>query len=175
MGFADRILLSKADLVSEDDVSNLSKRLKHMNPRAPIKKVHFGNAPLDEVLDIRGFNLNAILELDPDFLTDIEHEHHDAVESFVFRSDRPFDGAKLEPFLSGMIQVYGPDLLRYKGILWMKGNPRRVVFQGVHMMMGGDLGKPWNKADKKGSLLVFIGKNLPRDLFIAGLEDCLAK
>src|SRR5437667_8850260 len=175
VGFADRILMSKTDLVSKDEVDQLSKRIRKMNPRAPIKAVHFGNAPLAEVLDIRGFNLNAILELDPNFLTDIAHEHHDEVESFVFRSNRPFNGEKLEQFLSGMIQVYGPDLLRYKGILWMKGNPRRVVFQGVHMMMGGDLGKPWTKADKKESILVFIGKKLPKDLFVAGLEEGLAK
>jgi len=153
----------------------LKQRLRKMNPRAPIKEVHFGNAPIAEVLDIRGFNLNAILELDPQFLTDIAHEHHDEVESFVYQSDKPFNGDKLEQFLSGMIQVYGPDLLRYKGVLWMKGNPRRVVFQGVHMMMGGDMGKPWTKADKKRSILVFIGKKLPKDLFIAGLEECLAK
>jgi G3E family GTPase len=70
--------------------------------------------------------------------------------------------------------VYGPDLLRYKGVLWMKGNPYRVVFQGVHMMMGGDTGKPWAKTDKKESVMVFIGKKLPKDLFIAGLEQCLA-
>jgi G3E family GTPase len=175
VGFADRILLSKTDLTKEDETEQLIKRLKKMNPRAPIKKVHFGNAPLDEVLDIRGFNLNAILELDPEFLSSLQHEHHDEVESFVFRSDKPFDGQKLEQFLSGMIQVYGPDLLRYKGILWMKGNNRRVVFQGVHMMMGGDMGKPWTKGEKKSSLLVFIGKKLPKDLFIAGLEECLAK
>jgi G3E family GTPase len=175
VGFADRILLSKTDLVSADDAATLSSRLKRMNPRAPIKKAHFGNAPLSEILDIRGFNLNAILELDPEFLTSIAHEHHDQVESFVFRAHKPFDGQKLESFLSGMIQVYGPDLLRYKGILWMKGNSRRVVFQGVHMMMGGDMGKPWAKGEKKSSLLVFIGKKLPKDLFIAGLEECLAK
>jgi G3E family GTPase len=175
VGFADRILLSKTDLVSDQEAEQLSRRLKTMNPRAPIKKVHFGNAPIAEVLDIRGFNLNAILELDPQFLTDVQHEHHDEVESFVFRSDKPFNGDKLEQFLSGMIQMYGPDLLRYKGVLWMKGNPRRVVFQGVHMMMGGDLGKPWAKGEKKSSLLVFIGKKLPKDLFIAGLEECLAK
>jgi len=175
VGFADRILLSKTDLTKEDETEQLIKRLKRMNPRAPIKKVHFGNAPLDEVLDIRGFNLNAILELDPEFLSSLQHEHHDEVESFVFRSDKPFDGQKLEQFLSGMIQVYGPDLLRYKGILWMRGNNRRVVFQGVHMMMGGDMGKPWTKGEKKSSLLVFIGKKLPKDLFIAGLEECLAK
>jgi len=174
VGFADRILMSKTDLVSEGDVESLSKRLKRMNPRAPVKKIHFGEAKIEEILDIRGFNLNAILELDPEFLTDSHHEHHDEVESFVFKSDKPFDGAKLEQFLSGMIQVYGPDLLRYKGVLWMKGKNQRVVFQGVHMMMGGDMGKPWTKGEKKSSTLVFIGKKLPKDLFLAGLEECLA-
>jgi len=173
VGFADRILLSKTDLIKEEEAENLIKRLKRMNPRAPIKKVNFGNAPIAEVLDIRGFNLNAILEFDPQFLADIEHEHHDEVESFIFESDKAFNGDKLEQFLSGMIQVYGPDLLRYKGVLWMKGKPQRVVFQGVHMMMGGDMGKPWGK-DKKQSILVFIGKKLPKDLFLAGLKECLA-
>ena len=168
------MLLSKTDLVADEDVKRLADRIKRMNPRAPIKPVHFGAAPLDEVLDLRGFNLNAILEIDPDFLTDVQHEHHDEVASFVFKSKKAFDGDKLEQFLSGMIQVYGPDLLRYKGVLWMKGNPRRVVFQGVHMMMGGDLGKPWAKGEKKSSIMVFIGKKLPKDLFIAGLEQCLA-
>ena len=174
VGFADRVLMSKTDLVSEEAVKKLSERIRHMNPRAPIKKVHFGDMPIEEVLDIRGFNLNAILEIDPQFLKETHHEHHDQVESFVFKSGKPFNGDKLEQFLSGMIQVYGPDLLRYKGVLWMKGNPRRVVFQGVHMMMGGDLGKPWGKGEKKESVMVFIGKQLPKDLFIAGLEQCLA-
>jgi len=174
VGFADRVLMSKTDLVSDDEVTKLSERIRLMNPRAPIKKVHFGEMPIEEVLDIRGFNLNAILELEPEFLTDTHHDHHDQVESFVFKSDKPFNGDKLEQFLSGMIQVYGPDLLRYKGVLWMKGNSRRVVFQGVHMMMGGDLGKPWSKGEKKESIMVFIGKQLPKDLFVAGLEQCLA-
>ena len=174
VGFADRILMSKTDLVSAEDVKKLSERIRKMNPRAPIKQVHFGNAPIAEVLDIRGFNLNAILEIEPDFLVDSHHEHHDEVESFVYRTSKAFDGAKLEQFLGGMIQVYGPDLLRYKGVLWMKGNPNRVVFQGVHMMMGGDVGKPWVKTEKKESVMVFIGKKLPKDLFIAGLDQCLA-
>ena len=173
VGFADRILMSKTDLVAEDETRKLIERLRRMNPRAQVKKVHFGDTPIEEILDIRGFNLNAILELDPEFLADTHHDHHDEVESFVFRSDKPFNGDKLEQFLSGMIQVYGPDLLRYKGVLWMKGNQRRVVFQGVHMMMGGDIGKPWGK-DKKQSVMVFIGKKLPKDLFLAGLEQCLA-
>ena len=69
VGFADRILLSKTDLVSDDErASAAAQRLAQMNPRAPIKPVHFGQAPIDEILDIRGFNLNAILEIDPEFL-----------------------------------------------------------------------------------------------------------
>ncbi len=174
VGYADRILLSKTDLVSEEEVNRLLARLKRINPRAPVRRVHFGAAPLEEILDIRGFNLNAILELDPDFLDETHHEHADAVQSFVFQADRPFDGEKLEAFLSGMIQIHGPDLLRYKGVLWMKGKANRVVFQGVHMMMGGDLGRPWAKDEKRRSTLVFIGRNLPKDLFVAGLERCLA-
>jgi G3E family GTPase len=175
IGFADRILMSKTDLVTADDQEALRRRLVQMNPRAPIKKVHFGNAPIGEILDIRGFNLNAVLELDPEFLEDAEHEHDEHVSSFVFRSDKPFDSAKLEEFLSGVVQIYGPDLLRYKGVLYMKGNTHRVVFQGVHMLMGGDVGRPWGKGEKRSSMMVFIGKSLPQELFIKGLEQCLVE
>ena len=175
VGFADRILMSKTDLVAERESEQLRQRLVKLNPRAPIRKVHFGNAPIEEILDIRGFNLNAVLEIDPTFLEDDEHEHDDQVASFVFRSDAPFDGVKLEEFLSSIIQVYGNDLLRYKGVLYLKGNARRVVFQGVHMLMGGDLGKAWGPTEKQESVMVFIGRNLPQDIIIQGLEQCLAK
>jgi len=173
VGFADRILLSKTDLVSADESERLKARLVRINPRAPIKPVHFGETPLADILDIRGFNLNAILEVEPGFLDEDEHEHDDAVHSFVFRAEQPFDGVKLEEFLSGMIQVYGPDLLRYKGVLWLDHNDNRVVFQGVHMLMGGDVGKPWGPEEKRASVMVFIGRKLPEDLFVQGLKQCL--
>jgi G3E family GTPase len=173
VGFADRILMSKTDLVTDEEQEALRKRLVRLNPRAPIRKVHFGNAPVGEILDIRGFNLNATLEIDPDFLEDAEHDHSEHVRSFVFRSDRPFDGVKLEEFLSGLTQVYGPDMLRYKGVLYLKDNAHRVVFQGVHQLMGGDMGKPWGEKEKRESVMVFIGRNLPEDLFVKGLEQCL--
>src|SRR5437899_7126102 len=112
VGFADRILMSKTDLVSEDEVKTLSQRIRKMNPRAPIKHVHFGETPIEDILDIRGFNLNATLELDPGFLEGSEHEHDEHVSSFAFRSDKPFDSAKLEEFLSGAVQIDGPDTLR---------------------------------------------------------------
>jgi G3E family GTPase len=174
VGFADRILMSKVDLVDEPTQKRLRERLMRINPRAPIKPVHFGDAPIDEILDIRGFNLNAVLEIDPEFLTSDEHEHDDAVQSFVFRSKKPFDPMKLEDFLSGIIQVYGPDLLRYKGVLFMKGSDRQTVFQGVHMMMGADAGRRWQPGEKPASKMVFIGRNLPRDTIVKGLEQCLA-
>ena len=174
VGFADRILVSKVDLVAPAEFEALRERLGRMNPRAPIKPVHFGDAPIAEILDIRGFNLNAVLEIDPEFLSSDEHEHDDAVQSFVFRSSRPFDPAKLEDFLSGLVQVYGPDMLRYKGVLFMKGSDRQTVFQGVHMMMGADVGRRWQPGEKPSSKMVFIGRNLPKDTFIKGLEQCLA-
>jgi G3E family GTPase len=173
VGFADRILLSKTDLVTDAEAEGLRQRLARINPRAPIKRAHFGETPLDDILDIRGFNLNAILEIEPEFLEEDHHHHHDAVRSFVFRADRPFDGGKLEEFLSSMIQIHGNDMLRYKGVLSLRDNPNRVVFQGVHMLMGGDLGRPWGADEARTSAMVFIGRNLPQDVFIEGLEQCL--
>ena len=175
VGFADRILLSKTDLVSDEDAETLKRRLGQMNPRAPMKPVHFGQTPIDDILDIRGFNLNAILEIEPEFLEHDHHHHDDAVQSFVFRASHPLDGVKLEEFLSSMIQVYGNDLLRYKGVLALKDNPHRVVFQGVHMLMGGDLGRPWGADEPRESVMVFIGRNLPKDVFLQGLDQCLVK
>ncbi|AUT45142.1 GTP-binding protein [Achromobacter sp. AONIH1] len=218
VGFADRILISKRDLVNEADYEALRNRLVHMNPRAPITPVNFGEVDLKSIIDISGFNLNSILDIDPDFLADEHpdaahnhahghdhghdhghghdhddhehdgecgahcnhahhhhhHQHDDEIGAFVFRSNKPFDPARLEEFLGGVVQVYGPDLLRYKGILYMKGINRRMLFQGVHMMMGAEPGKPWTAAEKPSTKMVFIGRKLPQEIFTRGLEQCLA-
>jgi len=173
VGFADRILISKTDLIGAGEQDTLIERLVRINPRAPIKPVHFGSTPLDDIFDIRGFNLDAVLEIEPGFLEEPKHDHNDAVGSFVFRADRPLDGLKLEAFLAGMIRAYSPDLLRCKGVLWLAGNDNRVVFQGVHALMGGETGKPWGLEEKRASVMVFIGRNLPEDLCIQGLQQCL--
>ena len=200
VGFADQIFISKADLVSAEELAALQHRLKHMNPRAPQKVVHFGEVALNEVFDLRGFNLNAKLEIDPDFLKEEdEHDHHhhdhehgehcnhpshqhahghhhhhdDDVKSFVFRSDRALDPAKLEDFLGAIINIYGPRMLRYKGVLNMKGTDRKVIFQGVHQLMGSDLGPEWAEGEPRTSKMVFIGIDLPRDIFLQGLEQSL--
>jgi G3E family GTPase len=200
IGFADQIFISKTDLVSEDELADLQHRVKHMNPRAPQRKAHFGEVPISEVFDLKGFNLNAKLEIDPEFLNadgghghhDHDHDHHghdhgpgeacdhphhhahdDDVKSFVFRSKKAFNPAKLEDFLGAIVQVYGPKMLRYKGVLLMKGSERKVIFQGVHQLMGSDLGPKWAPGEEKGSKIVFIGIDLPKDVLLQGLEQCL--
>jgi G3E family GTPase len=174
VGFADRILLSKTDLVAEEETRDLMQRLRQMNPRAHQKKVHFGAADIKEILDIRGFNLNAVLEVDPAFLESDYHEHNDEVTSFVWKDSRPLHMEKIETFLSLMVQNYGEDLLRYKGVLNVQGEPRRMIFQGVHMLMGGTPGKPWQPGEARESVMVFIGRKLPRRLFEEGLAYCVA-
>ena len=227
VGFADQIFISKADLVSKSELEALQHRLTHMNPRAPQKVVHFGEVSLAEVFDLRGFNLNAKLDIDPDFLkeeaphvhdehcghdhehghaheNEHEHEHKkahdhhdhahgencdhpshqgeghghhhhfdDDVKSFVFKSEKPFDAAKLEDFLGAIVNVYGPRMLRYKGVLNMNGTERKVIFQGVHQLMGSDLGPVWAENEVKVSKMVFIGIDLPKDILLQGLEQCL--
>ena len=202
VGFADQIFISKTDLVAKDETDALIHRLKHMNPRAPQKAVHFGEVALADVFDLRGFNLNAKLDIDPEFLREEEHDHHghdhdhdhgencdhpshaheghghhhhhdDDVKSFVFRSQRPFDPARLEDFLGAIVNIYGPRMLRYKGVLSMKGTDRKVIFQGVHQLMGSDLGPDWPAGEQRGSRMVFIGIDLPKDIFLQGLEQCL--
>jgi G3E family GTPase len=210
VGFAYQIFISKADLVSQDEVEALTHRLKHMNPRAAMRPAHFGEVAIKEVFDLRGFNLNAKLEIDPDFLKaddhdhdhDHGHEHHDHdhahgehcdhpshqhghghghhhhhdddVKSFVYRAERPFSPEKLEDFLGAIVQVYGPRMLRYKGVLHMQGTERKVIFQGVHQLMGSDLGPEWGPDEKRVSKMVFIGIDLPRDILEQGLEQSLA-
>ena len=101
------------------------------------------------------------------------HHHDDDVKSFVFRAEKAFNPAKLEDFLGAIVQVYGPKMLRYKGVLHMKGSDRKVIFQGVHQLMGSDLGPKWTPGEKKESKMVFIGIDLPRDILQQGLEQCL--
>ena len=174
VGFADRILLSKTDLVAAAETAALIQRLRRMNPRAPIKPVHFGKTELKDIFDIKGFDLNAILQIEPGFLEDVSHTHDDEVGAFVWRDPRPLDQEKLELFLDLLAQTYGRDMLRYKGVLNVEGAPTRIVLQGVHMLMGSDLGKPWKQGEARESVLVFIGRKLPRSLFEKGLALCAA-
>lgn len=175
VGFADRILVSKCDLVTPEELEALEARLRSMNARAPIRRVNMGDCPVDVVLNIAGFNMNDVLDVDPKFLNDDHHLHHhsDDIHSFVFESDKPFDPQKLERYIMSLTSVYGPDMLRYKGVLYLKGTDRRVVFQGVHMLAVSDVLGPWGDR-KPASRMVFIGRNLPEEAIAKGLTTCLA-
>jgi G3E family GTPase len=173
VGFADCVLISKSELVTPAELALLKQRLMRMNARARILTASFGDVPLEKLLDIRGFNLNAILEVEPHFLTDLDTEHDDDVSSFVFRSKQPFNMERLDEFLSAVLQVYGPELMRYKGLMWVAGVDERVVLQGVHMLMGTELGTRWDKDEARESCVVFIGKNLPKEFIVDGLARCL--
>jgi G3E family GTPase len=182
VGFADRIFISKADLVTESDIDVLSDRLRRMNPRAPQSMAPFGDVALSDVFELGGFNLNDELDLTLDVPNEEEsgahrgHRHyHDDVKSFVFRSDRPFHGARFGQFMNAMINSHGPRLLRYKGILNMQGQERKVVLQGVHQLMSHDVGTPWAHGEARISRLVFIGIELPRELILRSLQQCLVR
>ena len=174
VGFADRILLSKSDLVSNGDLENLHSRLARINPRASVKPVHFGETPISAIIDIGGFSLDSILEIEPGFLSEDQHEHDDAVQSFIFKSTQPLDAAKLQEFFRDLIAAHAPDLMRYKGVVAFPGADHRVVFQGVHMMMASDADRPWAVDEVRESRLVFIGKNLPKETLIDQLKRCVA-
>ena len=175
VGFADRILVSKTDLVSEDDYSQLMERLRGMNRRATIQRAHPGQTDLFELLDVRGFNLEDILEIEPDFLEDVSHEHDDEVKSFVIRETRPYDSNRLNAVLDVLATTLGEELLRYKGILNIYGNTQKIVLQGVHMIMGGTELRPWREDETRENVLVFIGRNLPEDSIRRMFQTCVTE
>ena len=175
VGFADRILLTKTDLCTPEEASQIESRLRQMNAHAPIRRVNMGDCPVEEVLNITGFNMNDVLDVDPAFFNDDHHHHHhnDDIHSFIYETDRPFDPMKLERYIASLTSVYGQDMLRYKGVLYLQGTDRRVVFQGVHMLAVSDVLGPWGDR-KPSSKIVFIGRNLPEEAIRRGLTTCLA-
>ena len=174
VGFADRLLLAKTDLVAAGQVEQVSQRLKQINPRAPIQIAHFGQTPLAEIIDIHGFNLDDRIDVDPTLLCGKPHHHHDdRIGSFVFRAQRDFDGERLQDFLADLVRLYGVDLLRYKGVLAVDRLPRRVIVQGVHELLGSGADAPWRDDESRCSTFVFIGRDLPRDIIEQGLTRSL--
>jgi G3E family GTPase len=175
IAFADVILLNKTDLVSPDELATVEKRIRAINPYATLHKTVQSRVDLDQVLDRRAFDLNRILSVEPDFLQEShEHEHDDGVTSVALVSQHPLDPNKLFQWLQGVTQTQGPDILRFKGILSMRGEDQRFVVQGVHMLIEGDRQWPWKPGEKRVSRLVFIGRNLDRAALEDGFKGCIA-
>ncbi len=164
VGFADRLLVSKTDLVSPQAFDELSQRLTRINRRAPVRVVEHGRIDLAELLDVRGFNLNASLNLRPV----VAAGSVDRIASLVLRTDQPLDIDRLSDFMNQLLEEHGRQLLRYKGVLSIAGEDRRLVFQGVLKLYGFDWDSDWAEGEARESVMVFIADDLPEAKIRAG-------
>ncbi len=201
IAFADVILLNKSDLVSKDDLAEVEARIRAINQYATLHRTERCAVPLDAVLGRNAFDLDRILEIEPAFLDsedahDHEHDHdhhhghghadhghghgglkhyHDEdMQSLALASERPLDPERFFPWLQKLVAEDGANILRSKGILSLKNDPDRFVFQGVHMILDGDHQRPWAAGEKRQSRLVFIGRDLPAERIKAGFESCIS-
>jgi G3E family GTPase len=161
VGFADRLLISKSDLVDEAQVQALTQRLQRINRRAPVRLVEHGRIDLAELLDVRGFNLNADLGPAINLRPLLPADTTDRIRTLVLSSEQDLDIDKLSAFMEQLLEQHGNALLRYKGVLAIAGEERRMVFQGVLRLYGFDYAEAWQPAEQRQSVIVFIGDNLP--------------
>ena len=194
IAFADQIVLNKTDLVTEAELSAIEAHLRRLNPMAPIHRAQRSNVPLEAILGRGGFDLNRITELEPDFLNPAhdeaghvhdencghdhrehhDHQHDHGIRSISLHTDKPMDRRKVARWLTALTKNQGPDILRAKGIIDVKDNPRRLVFQAVHMILEGDLQREWREGELRYSRMVFIGRNLNEAELRSGFEACVA-
>ena len=223
IAFADVILLNKCDLVTSAELDALERRIKKMNAVARVHRTTNAEIDLDNVLNVKGFDLDRILEHEPEFLKngghkhdhkhehghkhehdgkdhshcDHEHDHcehdhdhdhkthplevheepdhvHDeSVSSVGLTITGDLDAKKLNKWMSELLQAKGGDIFRMKGVLSIKNDPNRFVFQGVHMLFDGRVDKPWGKTPRSNKL-IFIGRNLNREELNEAFKKCLA-
>ena len=161
IGFADRLLVSKRDLVDDATFDALCQRLTRINRRAPIRVVEHGKIDLAELLDVRGFNLNA----DPGGGLNLRPVQPaasaDRISSMVLRTEKPLDIDSLSTFMNELLEEHGKQLLRYKGVLNIAGEDRRLVFQCVLKLYGFDWDTEWAEGELRESVMVFIADELP--------------
>jgi G3E family GTPase len=174
VGFADRILVSKRDLVDDAHYEALEQRLGRINRRAPIRIVEHGRIDLAELLDVRGFNLNADLPATISLRPLTLAANPDRIGTLVLKSEKPLDIDKLSAFMETLLEEHGNSLLRYKGVLDIAGEERRMVFQGVLRLYGFDWDREWAAGDVRESVIVFIGDQLPEEQIRAGFAEVVA-
>jgi G3E family GTPase len=172
IAFADRVILNKADLVHEHELEKVEARIRSINHSVQIIRARFADAPLSEILDVGAFDLDRVLEGDPAFLVDTDHQHDLTVTSVGIECEGSLDEERWTLWLRTLLATKGVDIFRSKGILSIDGTDRRVVFQAVHMLLDSDVGKEWGE-QARVNRLVFIGRNLDRDELEAGFRSCL--
>jgi G3E family GTPase len=196
IAFADVILLNKTDLVDEAGLKEIEARIRGINPYAKLHRTQRSQIALEEVLGQNAFDLDRILDIEPQFLTtEDDHDHHhdhdhgndhhhdhgglkhyhdEEMQSLSFRTDKPLSADKFFPWMQQLVAEDGPSILRCKGILSFKDDPERFVLQGVHMILDGDHQREWKPGEKRESRLVFIGRELPEEKIRKGFESCIA-
>ena len=229
VAFADRIILNKVDLASEAELVAVEQRLRKLNPLAPIIRAERADVPLDQVLGLGGFDLERILDINPEFANPAHgeaghvhdehcghdhahdghdhghdhahhghdhadgpdasdgsdgvspsvsgargHDHADDIKGVSLSLDRPMHGARFTAWLDKLLGEQGQNILRAKGIIDVQGENRRLVFQAVHMILEGDLQRPWGEKERRWSRAVFIGRDLDEAALKAGFEACAA-
>jgi G3E family GTPase len=102
------------------------------------------------------------------------HHHDLEIASIGLTDARALDANKVNDWLSYLLQSHGQDILRMKGVLNLKNEPKRFVFHGVHMTFDGQFERPWGSGGPRVSRLIFIGRNLDRNELEAGFESCVA-
>ncbi len=173
IAFADIIILNKIDLVTPEEADAVERRIRGINPYAEIRRATKSDVPIDSVIGRDAFNLERILERDPEFLSgEDDHTHDDAVMSLSFEATRPLDPEKFNAWISDLLQKKGQDLLRTKGVLAYANDDRRFAFQAVHMIADGDYIGNWKDGDPRRSKIVFIGRDLNRPQLRRGFEAC---
>jgi G3E family GTPase len=203
IAFADVILINKTDLVTPEELREIEARIRGINPYATLHRTERAKIGLDEVLGRNAFDLDRILDIEPQFLTaddqghEHDHDHHhdhgdhhghehhhhggglkhyhdEDMQSVSLRTDKELDPDKFFPWVQDLVAKEGPNILRSKGILSFKDDPQRFVFQGVHMILDGDHQRAWGKDEKRESRIVFIGRNLQEERMREGFEACVA-
>ncbi|MCW5686807.1 MAG: GTP-binding protein [Pseudolabrys sp.] len=199
IAFADVILLNKTDLVTPEELRDVEARIRGINPYAVLHRTERSNVDINAVLGRNAFDLDRILEIEPQFLHADDHHHHDHdhdhhhdhghdhhhhdgmkhyhdehMQSVALKTDKPLNPDKFFPWVQNLVATDGPSILRSKGILAFKDDPERFVFQGVHMILDGDHQRPWKDDEKRESRIVFIGRDLPEQKIREGFESCVA-
>lgn len=172
IAFADRIVLNKIDLVSEEVLDGVAARVRGINAVAEILPAHQAKVDLASVLDVGAFDLARALDLDPAFLTESEHQHDLSVTSVGLEVPGEVDVARLNDWLGRLLSEKGVDIFRSKGILAPAGSDREYVFQAVHMLFDGVEGRPWGDRERVNRM-VFIGRRLDREDLTASFRSCL--
>jgi G3E family GTPase len=199
IAFADVILVNKTDLVDDAGLREIEARIRAINPYAKLHLTERCAVALPEVLNRNAFDLDRILDVEPKFLETgdgHDHHHHDHgdghddhhghdhgglqhfhdedMQSLSLSIEKALDPEKFFPWIQNLVAQEGQKILRSKGILSFKDDPKRFAFQGVHMMLDGDHQRDWRDSEKRESRLVFIGRELPESMIRKGFEECVA-